>query len=66
MTATKALPFEVQADILIDKWKLLQREKHPKTDLSNIRIDIYWSHFFVFKTSFGGIKYTVESFESLT
>lgn len=61
VTAAKALPFEVQTDILIDEWKLLQGEKHPETDISNIRIDVYWSHFFGLKNSFGGIKYPVVS-----
>lgn len=41
VTAAKALPFEVQTDILIDEWKLLQGEQHPETDIFNIRIDVY-------------------------
>ncbi|KYN01819.1 hypothetical protein ALC62_07392 [Cyphomyrmex costatus] len=61
MTAAKALPFEVQTDILTNEWKLLQEEKHPKTDISKIRIDVYWSYFFALKNSFGNIKYPVVS-----
>ncbi|KYM96691.1 hypothetical protein ALC62_12639 [Cyphomyrmex costatus] len=61
MTAAKALPFEIQTDILTDEWKLLQEEKYPETDISKIRIDVYWSYFFTLKNSFGNIKYPIKS-----
>ena len=50
------LPVEVEIDVLLDEWHLLQSEKgivYNKGD----RIDKYWNQFFELKTSVGEPKY---------
>ncbi|CAI6343583.1 unnamed protein product [Macrosiphum euphorbiae] len=50
------LPFDVDDDILLDEWKLLQLDKDEKESDLN-RIDIYWKQFFEKKNSTNNLKY---------
>jgi len=51
-----AVPFDIQNDLLLDEWKLLQQEKDVKENIS-IRIDTYWQTFFIQTNATGNLKY---------
>ncbi|KAG8189258.1 hypothetical protein JTE90_013786 [Oedothorax gibbosus] len=60
ITVSKSLPLDVQDDILLDQWKLLQLEtENPDSKIT--RIEHFWNQFFSRCDSLGAPKFDVVS-----